>query len=179
MQIRRLLPEDAPALRTLMLRGYRQHPDAFTSSYAERAAQPPDWWAWRLVPGERSAERIFGALDDGRLIGAAGWRREAREQAAHRAELFGMVVAPDARGRGVGRAIVEALLADMLATPGMLTVTLTVTDGNVAAERLYARCGFVRCGLEPMAVRVGEVFVAKATMWKRLDATGAASTSGA
>jgi len=175
MQIRRLLPDDAPAYRTLMLRGYRHHPDAFTSSYAERAAQPADWWAWRLLPGDQSAERVFGALEGGHLIGAAGWRRETRQKAAHRAELFGMVVVPDARGRGVGRAIVDAILADMLATPGVLTVTLTVTEGNVEAERLYGRCGFERCGVEPMAVRVGEGFVAKATMWKRLDGAGVAT----
>jgi RimJ/RimL family protein N-acetyltransferase len=172
MLIRRLLPDDAPAYRTLMLRGYRQHPDAFTSSYAERAAQPPDWWAWRLLPGDKAAERVFGAFEGQQLVGAAGWRREAREKAAHRAELFGMLVAPDVRGRGIGRAIVQAILADLLATPGVLTVALSVTDGNVDAERLYARCGFERIGVEPMAVRVGDGFVAKATMWHRLDGAG-------
>lgn len=34
----------------------------------------------------------------------------------------------------------------------------------------HARCGFARIGPEPMAVRVGEGWVAKATMWRRLDA---------
>jgi ribosomal protein S18 acetylase RimI-like enzyme len=169
MQIRRLLPDDAPAYRTLMLGAYRDHADAFTSSYAERAAQPADWWAWRLAPGDAAAHRVFGALEQGRLLGAAGWQREGRGRAAHRAELFGMVVAADARGRGAGRALVEAVLADLRATKGLLTVRLTVTDGNAVAQRLYARCGFVRIGLEPMAVRVGDGFVAKATMWRRLD----------
>jgi RimJ/RimL family protein N-acetyltransferase len=172
MPIRRLLPDDAPAYRALMLAAYADHPDAFTSSYEERAAQPAAWWTWRLAPGEQAAQRVFGALDGGRLVGAAGWQREARDKSAHRAELFGMVVSAQARGRGTGRAIVEAILADMRATPGVLTARLTVTDGNAVAERLYARCGFVRIGVEPMAVRVGETFVAKATMWRRLDAPG-------
>jgi len=169
MHVRRLVPDDAPAYRALMLDAYRDHPDAFTSSAEERAAQPTDWWAWRLAPGDAVAQRVFGAFDGDALLGAAGWSRGDRAKAAHRAELFGMAVVAAARGRGAGRALVEAVIADARAA-GALTMTLTVTDGNGTAERLYARCGFVRIGLEPMAVRVGDGFVAKATMWRRLDA---------
>jgi RimJ/RimL family protein N-acetyltransferase len=168
MLVRRLIPADAPAYRTLMLSAYRDHPEAFTSSYEERAAQPADGWAWRLAPGAEVAQRVFGAFVGDRLVAAAGWQREDRSKTAHRAELFGMFVAGDVRGRGAGRALVDAVLADLRATPGMLTVRLTVTDGNDAAERLYARCGFVRIGREPMAVRVGEGFVAKVAMWRAL-----------
>lgn len=169
MHVRRLVPDDAPAYRTLMRDAYRDPPDAFTSSAEERAALPTDWWAWRLAPGDAVAQRVFGAFDGDALTGAAGWSRGDRAKAAHRAELFGMAVVAAARGRGAGRALVEAVLDDARAA-GMLTITLTVTDGNGAAERLYARCGFVRIGLEPMAVRVGDAFVAKATMWRRLGA---------
>jgi ribosomal protein S18 acetylase RimI-like enzyme len=169
MHVRRLVPDDAPAYRALMLGAYSEHPDAFTSSAEERAAQPTDWWAWRLAPGEAVAQRVFGAFDGEALAGAAGWSRGERAKVAHRAELFGMAVAAPARARGAGRALVDAVVADARAA-GALTLTLTVTDGNGAAERLYARCGFVRIGLEPMALRVGEAFVAKATMWRRLGA---------
>ena len=166
--VRRLVPDDAPAYRALMLDALRNHPDAFTSSAEERAAQPTDWWAWRLAPGDAVAQRVFGAFDGDALLGAAGWSRGDRAKVGHRAELFGMAVVAAARGRGAGRALVEAVTADARAA-GVLTMTLTVTDGNGAAERLYARCGFERIGLEPMAVRVGDTFVAKATLWRRLD----------
>lgn len=168
VQVRRLVPDDAPAYRALMLDAYRDHPDAFTSSAEERAAQPTDWWAWRLAAGDAVAQRVFGAFEGDRLVGAAGWSRGDRAKVVHRAELFGMAVAAAARERGAGRALVEAVLADARAA-GVLTMTLTVTDGNGAAERLYARCGFVRIGLEPMAVRLGDTFAAKATLWRRLD----------
>lgn len=168
IEVRRLAPDDAPAYRTLMLDAYRDHPDAFTSSAEERAAQPAGWWAWRLAPGDAVSQRVFGAFDEGALVGAAGWSRGDRAKVAHRAELFGMAVFAAARRRGAGRALVEAVLADARSA-GALTMTLTVTDGNGAAERLYAHCGFVRIGVEPMAVRVGEGFVAKASMWRRVD----------
>ena len=169
MHVRRLGPDDAIAYRALMLDAYRDHPDAFTSSHAERAAQPTEGWAWRLAPGDGATRRVFGAFDGGVLVGAAGWQRGEREKVAHRGELFGMAVAPAARGRGAGRALVDAVLADACAA-GLATMTLTVTDGNGEAERLYARCGFARIGLEPMAVRVGDGWVAKATMWRRFGA---------
>jgi GNAT superfamily N-acetyltransferase len=168
MHVRRLVPDDAPAYRALMLDAYRDHPDAFTSSAEERAAQPTDWWAWRLAPGDTVVQRVFGAFEDGVLVGAAGWSRGDRAKVSHRAELFGMAVVAAARGRGAGRTLVDAVIADARAA-GALTMALTVTDGNGTAERLYARCGFVRIGLEPMAVRVGGAFVAKASMWRRLD----------
>jgi len=174
MPIRRLRPEDAPRYRALMLDAYRDHPDAFTSSFEERAAQPADWWAWRLSPD--SDQRVVGALEGESLVGAAGWQRDPRARTRHRGELFGMAVAAPARGRGLGRALVEAVLADLRAADGMVAVRLTVTEGNRAAERLYARCGFVRCGTEPMAVRVGDRFLDKVVMWRTLD--GAAAPAG-
>jgi ribosomal protein S18 acetylase RimI-like enzyme len=168
MLARRLAPDDAFAYRDLMLAAYRDHPDAFTSSHAERSAQPADWWAWRLAPGEAAAQRVFGAFDGGALVGAAGWERGDRTKVAHRAELFGMAVHAGARGRGAGRALVEAVIADARAA-GCLTMRLTVTEGNALAERLYARCGFERTGVEPMAVRVDGRFFGKVSMWRRLD----------
>jgi GNAT superfamily N-acetyltransferase len=167
MHVRRLLPADAPDYRNLMLEAFRDHPDAYTSAYEERAVQPLDHWAGRLAPGETALQRVFGAFDGTRLLGVGGWQRSGRARLAHRAELFGMAVAASERGRGAGRAIVEGILADARAA-GALTMRLSVTDGNLPAERLYERCGFVRCGLEPMAVRVGVAFVAKATMWRAL-----------
>ncbi|KEZ64645.1 GNAT family acetyltransferase, partial [Pseudomonas syringae pv. syringae FF5] len=47
-------------------------------------------------------------------------------------------------------------------------VQLTVTQGNTEAVGLYERMGFVTFGLEPLAVAVGNGFVAKVHMWKDL-----------
>jgi ribosomal protein S18 acetylase RimI-like enzyme len=53
--------------------------------------------------------------------------------------IAGIGVAPEARRSGVGRALMEAVLA--LAPP---TVTLEVIEGNDAAIRLYEALGFAR-----------------------------------
>jgi hypothetical protein len=67
MNIRRLTPTDAPAYRALMLDAYERHPDAFTSSVAERSALPLAWWESRLKLAPLALDVVFGAFRDERL----------------------------------------------------------------------------------------------------------------
>lgn len=168
--VRRLVPADAPVYRALMQGAYARHPDAFTSSAAERAALPLSWWQARLDPSPDAKEVVLGAFDHDRLAGAAGLRFETREKARHKAQLFGMVVLPERRSAGLGGALVRAALDEARAREGVRLVQLTVTDGNLPAQRLYERFGFVAFGLEPLAVAVGDGHVAKVHMWCDLGA---------
>lgn len=60
-----------------------------------------------------------------------------------RAWVEDVVVDDAARGRGAGRALVEAAVAHAL-TLGARTVDLTSRPTREAANRLYRRCGFVQ-----------------------------------
>ncbi|GGY65135.1 hypothetical protein GCM10010363_53200 [Streptomyces omiyaensis] len=59
------------------------------------------------------------------------------------AELARIVVAPDARGRGLGRALVRLLLAEARAA-GFAEVFLRVHPNNAGALRCYEGAGFGR-----------------------------------
>ena len=61
------------------------------------------------------------------------------------ADLYAMWVAPEARGSGAGRALVEAVVA-WAAGAGRATLTTSVTEGNAAAAALYAAAGFADTG---------------------------------
>ena len=172
MTVRRLLPADAVPYRALMLDAYALHPDAFTSSAAERAALPLSWWVAPLVPSPPAGQVVFGAFDGERLVAAAGLEFEAREKARHKAHLFGMYVAVEARQGGFGRQLVDAALEQAAARPGVRLVQLTVTEGNRAAQSLYERCGFAVFGIEPFAVSLGSTFVSKVHMWRAIDLPG-------
>lgn len=166
MTVRRLLPTDAEAYRALMLEGYERHPDAFTSSVAERAALPLSWWQKRLDPAPLADQVVLGAFDGERLVGAAGLQFEPREKARHKANLFGMYVLPVARQGGFGRRLVQAILEEAGSREGVKVVQLTVTEGNVAAQALYESCGFQSFGVEPFAVALGDAFLSKVHMWR-------------
>ena len=167
--IRRLVPTDSLAYRALMLEAYEQHPDAYTSSYAERAALRHAWWESRLGVGPQASEIVLGTFQDGQLAGAAGLSFESREKARHKATLFGMYVPSVFRHHGLGRQLVLAALEHAKARSGVTVVQLTVTQGNTSAHSLYEKCGFVQFGLEPFAVAVGREFVSKIHMWRNLD----------
>jgi ribosomal-protein-alanine N-acetyltransferase len=61
-------------------------------------------------------------------------------------ELTSLAVAPDARGQGIGATLLKAALR-ACRRRGARTVFLEVRVDNVAARRLYERCGFTRAGL--------------------------------
>jgi ribosomal protein S18 acetylase RimI-like enzyme len=151
MDIRPLAPSDAPVYRTLRLRALREHAQAFTSDHDEDEKLPLSASEKRLQPGD--GKRFWGAFDGAALRGMVGLEREARSKTRHKAKVVGMYVAPEVAGQGVGRALLDRLVAEARAS-GVELLVLTVTDGNQAATTLYERAGFHSFGVEPDAIRV-------------------------
>ena len=158
MQLRRLTVIDAPAYRALRLRAFHDHPEAFTSSYEEEVLKPLAYSEQRLAA--TSSAWFWGAFAPdagtaaGVLVGCVGLDREQRIKNRHKAVVIGMYVAPEQGRRGLGRALLDALLAGARASDLELLV-LTVTRGNRGAEQLYLDAGFVSYGIEPGAIKVG------------------------
>ena len=61
--------------------------------------------------------------------------------AADEAELLTIAVDPKWRGKGVGRALMDAAFADLMLSPAR-RMFLEVDEQNVPAIRLYKRLGF-------------------------------------
>jgi ribosomal protein S18 acetylase RimI-like enzyme len=64
-----------------------------------------------------------------------------------------MYVASEARGRGIGRALLERAVAEARSWPGVEKLTLTVVVRATAARSLYLAAGFRPYGLEPDSLR--------------------------
>jgi [ribosomal protein S18]-alanine N-acetyltransferase len=78
--------------------------------------------------------------EGGQILGwVAGLLRRAGAGASGRA--YSLAVAPEARGLGLGRKLLERTLAD-LAAGGAGTIFLEVREGNEAAIGLYRSLGF-------------------------------------
>ena len=164
MRVAPLTADDVAAYRALMLEAYQLHPDAFTSTVAERSALLHSWWVSRATAAN-GASVVYGAFVGNELAGAAGIEFETREKTRHKANLFGMYVPQRFSGRGLGKALVLAILEHARSRPGTELVQLAVTEGNLRAQRIYESCGFTAFGVEPRALSDGNGYRAKVHMW--------------
>lgn len=158
--------------RALMLEAYATAPDAFTSTPEERAAEPESWWL-RRIADPAGLTLALGAFDAETLVGTVALEFANKPKTRHKGHLIGMYVKPGYRGQGAGRLLVEAAVAQANARPGLAVLTLTVTQGNLAAEELYRSVGFENFGIEPMAILGVDGYRAKVHMWRALGPAGA------
>jgi GNAT superfamily N-acetyltransferase len=133
VEIRRVRDDEWRELRELRLEALQDSPDAFWTRYDEALERGDDEWReWTELP-------CHVAVEDGRLVGmVAGFTDRDDETTAN---LIAMYVAPRARRRGVGRALVEAQVA-WAADAGFARISLQVNVANDGAYRLYEALGF-------------------------------------
>lgn len=174
VHVARLTATDAPRYRAFMLHAYEAAADAFTSTAEERAAEPESWWVKRIADPSALSFSL-GAFRGDELVGTVTIEFAVKPKTKHKAQLIGMFVAESARGLGAGRALVHAALEAAAARPGIVVVTLTVTEGNAPAIALYESCGFRAFGIEPMAIGTPSGFKSKVHMWLHLPSAPTAA----
>ncbi len=139
VRIDRLGAEDWSRDREIRLRGLADAPAAFAATLAAEQALTSDDWRARLSSEAVTFLAVVAAADVGRVVGAP-WHGRDRK-----AGLFGMWVAPEARGLGIGSKLVRAVIR-WAADSGFERLALDVGDGNTAAIALYAKHGFEPTG---------------------------------
>jgi GNAT superfamily N-acetyltransferase len=144
LTIRRVRRDEGDALRAIRLAALKESPFAFASTYEGEAARTDDEWTARARLGAEGVHRVtfFASVND-RIVGLVGGLRPQADGFV--VDLVSMWTAPEVRRAGVGRALVGAVLdwAREISAP---TVGLWVTDGNVAAHRLYESIGLCETG---------------------------------
>ena len=146
VEIRMLTSADAALYRAIRLEALAAHPAAFASTFAREREKPLAWFEERLTNSD-----VFGAFIDGEIVGVAGFRRQDGPQTMHKADLWGMYVRRSAGRSGVGRRLVDAVIAH--AAEHVEKLHLSVMSRNEAALRLYKAAGFVEYGREVKAFK--------------------------
>ena len=146
LNVRRLGVEDAASFMSVRREALEADPLAFSASVEDDFALDPDF-VHRAFKNERE-QAVFGYFEDGRLRGIVGLVRASKLKQRHAATVWGMYVSATARRRGVGRALLDAAVAQARAW-GVEQVQLSVTDAAPEAKRMYEAAGFKSWGHQP------------------------------
>ena len=187
--VRETVPGDWQALRDIRLEALRDAPSAFASSYACEAARGEEHWRGRSSGGgiflayfpeasqasasqasasQASASQTSASQASAVQASAIQAREPAGLAGGYQAdpvtvELVSMYVRPRGRGRGVGEALVAAVI-NWAGQRNAAAVHLWVTATNTPARALYERCGFALTG-EPQPLpsdpSLGEVAMSR------------------
>lgn len=164
--IRVIMEADVEAFRVLRLRALTEEPEAFGASADEFAATSLPDMERRLHPTEDGF--ILGAFMPA-LVGMVGFMRQSDQKTRHKAMIWGMYVAPEARGQGVGRSLMADALTRAARSTDLEQVHLTVVSTNAAAVGLYHSLGFAVYGTERHALKLGDRYVDEELMVLRVS----------
>ena len=116
------------------------------------AAEARGFWVGKVLPAMRAgARRVLVARVNERIAGTVQLSLEMPPNQSHRAEVLKLLVHPDARRRGIARALMIAL-EGLARTEGRTLLTLdTVTSST--AEGLYTSLGYLTAGVIPRYAR--------------------------
>jgi ribosomal protein S18 acetylase RimI-like enzyme len=143
--VRVVRPDEHDVVGDLTVAGY----DADGHLVRDDGTYDHEYAAWiGDVAGRADDSTVLVATDGDRIVGTVTWcpygsafAQLAREP--HQGELRTLAVDPRARGRGVGRALVEECV-ERARRAGLAEVVLCSLTEMAPAHRLYLAMGFVR-----------------------------------
>lgn len=128
-------------------------PEAFAASPEDDVVSDEAFVARALGP-ENAIFAVAGGDDE--LVAVAGVVRQTKVKFRHRADVWGVYVAPAHRGKGHARAALAAAIELARSWDGVEWIDIGVSAATAGAQRLYESLGFVAWGREPAATAIGE-----------------------
>jgi L-amino acid N-acyltransferase YncA len=131
IEIRPLLPDDWPSVKAIFVEGIATRAATFET-------EPPSWREFDA--SHHSAHRLVGVEDD-QLVGWATLAPTSARACYAGVAESSVYVAENARGSGVGRALMKALIAGAR-EDGMWSIRAGMFPENTASVALHERLGF-------------------------------------
>jgi L-amino acid N-acyltransferase YncA len=131
VEIRPLLPEDWPSVRTI----YRE---GIATGNATFETDAPEWEVW---DSKHLRDARLAAVVDGRVVGWAALAPVSDRCVYSGVAELSIYIASAMRGKGVGKTLLDALVLESEAK-GFWTLQTGVFPENKASLALHQKCGF-------------------------------------
>jgi ribosomal protein S18 acetylase RimI-like enzyme len=154
VEIRLFTEQDAQSLWDLRMLALETEPWSFVDSPEELSSISVQEFATRLR-ADHAENFIVGAFEQGAAVGMVGCYQEVPLKRRHKAWIWGVFVAPSARGRRIATSLMQTAIERAKSIPGLEMLLLTVGVGQPAPRKLYASLGFRSFGIEPRGLKIG------------------------
>ncbi|WP_342526598.1 GNAT family protein [Chryseomicrobium sp. FSL W7-1435] len=142
--IRLAVPEDAEAMLVIQQEVLKEE-IYFVSSIEEFRQTVEGQRAWIQAKQDHPSEVLFVAEEVGEVVGWLVFQVDDRMKTRHTGK-FGVMIKPEARGKGYGKQLVQELINWASAHPEIEKISLFTFASNTRAIELYKKLGFVEEG---------------------------------
>ena len=140
VEIVRLVPDEWSEVKRIRHRSVSEEPRAFGTTPSEAESITEETWRHRLAN-----DLYLGVRYKGELVGIVGAVLEKQEKVRHIGYVYSMYIAPEVRGKGLGKKLMRQLIEETKRQfPYVIKLRLNATLGNGHAISLYESLGFKR-----------------------------------
>lgn len=137
--------------RALRLEAVEKVPQSFLDDPDVAEKIPKEEW-------QRKMSSMFFAEVDGKWVGMIGSYQDEKTKLKHILNIFSFFVSSDYRGMGIGRALIQQVIATAKNNPEIKKLQLGVVTTQEPANELYQSLGFIKAGHMKYAVKVGDTY---------------------
>ena len=142
-----MAPRDWERVRSIYLEG-------IATGHTTFETVAPSWEKWDA--GHLQVARLVAREGD-RVLGWAALSAVSSREVYRGVAELSVSVGRESRGRGVGRALLEALIAESERN-GIWTLQASIFPENVASVKLHLRCGFREVGRRERIAKLNGVW---------------------
>ncbi len=153
-EVKELLgPRDTDLYHSFFIRGLLEDESSFRIS--------PEDESGNSFPTEGKPDSFtLGAFVEGKLAGVVSFEREGktRRKLRHKGLLFRMLVGAEYRSMGIGKKLIDEVIARAKKLQEMEQINVTVIASNPKARQLYERAGFQVFSQEKNAIKWNGIY---------------------
>lgn len=161
-EIRKLIESDAEIYRDIRLEMLNDSPSYFGTSYEDSKKENITFFANRIKYGN-----IYGYFNDDGLMGVVGCYQKEGLKVEHIAGIWGVYVRHQYRGKNIAHRLTEVIISELPKEIELIQVS--VTKGNLPAQKTYEKSGFKIWGVEEKALKIKNDYFDVINMVKFLD----------
>jgi L-amino acid N-acyltransferase YncA len=158
-----MVPGDWEQVRSIYLEG-------IATGHTTFETDAPSWEKWDA--GHLQVARLVARKGD-RVLGWAALSAMSSRKVYRGVAELSVSVGEDSRGRGIGRALLEALIEESERN-GIWTLQASIFPENVASVKLHLRCGFREVGRRERIAKLNGVWRDTLLLERRSQIVGTA-----